>query len=76
MAQQTSVEWFLREIGKHIDTWNIPDEVIEKAYEMHKQEITKTSVQCHFEGVRQKAKNSEEYLNYAEEHYNQLFKNK
>ena len=76
MAQQTSVEWFLREIGKYMDTWNIPDEVIEKAYEMHKKEITKTAVQCHFEGVRQKAKNSEEYLNYAEEYYNQLFKTK
>ena len=41
MPEQTSIEWFLREMGKHIDTSNIPDEVIMQAYKIHKEEILK-----------------------------------
>jgi len=36
---QTAVEWFLEEIGKHIDTYNIPDEVIKQANKMFEEQI-------------------------------------
>ena len=76
MAQKTSVEWLVSHLNKQECFTFKQKEYIEQAKQMHKQEITKTAVLCHFEGTRQKAKNSEEYLKYAEEHYNQLFKKK
>ena len=36
--QQTAVEWFLIECGKYGDTAQIPDEVIEQAKKMEKQQ--------------------------------------
>jgi 3-methyladenine DNA glycosylase AlkD len=39
--QQTAVQWFLIECGKYGDTAQIPDEVIEQAKEMEKQQIIK-----------------------------------
>ncbi len=39
--QQTAVEWFIIECGKYGDTAQIPDEVIEQAKEMEKQQIAK-----------------------------------
>ena len=35
---QTSIDWFLREIGKYMYTSSIHDVVIEKAKEMHKED--------------------------------------
>lgn len=43
---------------------------------MEKQNIIKTAINCHFEGVRQSAKTSEDYLKYGEQYYNETFKNK
>ena len=37
--QLTSIEYFIKEMEKHIDTTNLPIGVIIQAYEMHKQEI-------------------------------------
>jgi len=37
--QQTAVEWFLIECGKYGDTAQIPDELIDEAKEMEKQQI-------------------------------------
>jgi len=37
--QLTSIEYFIEEMEKHIDTSNLPIGVIIKAHEMHKQEI-------------------------------------
>jgi hypothetical protein len=71
MAQQTSVEWLFETMAKTpmTDWYN----VLEQAKEMHKQEITKTAIKCHFEGVRQSAKNSKEYIHYGEQYYNETF---
>jgi hypothetical protein len=40
--QQTAVEWFLIECGKYGDTAQIPDEVIEQAKEMEKEQKANT----------------------------------
>jgi hypothetical protein len=64
---QTSVEWFLREIGKYMDTWNIPDEVIEKAYEMHKEECIAFAEQWE---LRCNEKNMDSKEQLYEETYN------
>jgi hypothetical protein len=40
---------------------------------MEKEQITKTARQCHFEGVRQSAKTSEEYIAYGEQYYTQTY---
>jgi hypothetical protein len=37
--QQTAVDWFIIECGKYGDTAQIPDEVIEQAKEMEKEQI-------------------------------------
>jgi hypothetical protein len=39
--QQTAVEWFLIECGKYGDTAQIPDEVIDQAKEIEKQQAIK-----------------------------------
>jgi hypothetical protein len=75
MAQQSSVEWLVENAEDFFGHLLAPS-IIEKANEMHKEEITKTAIQCHFQGVRQQAKNSKEYLDYGEQHYNELFKTK
>jgi hypothetical protein len=76
MAQQTSVEWLVEQInGKSINKViiDIPKEIIEQAKEMHKVEIEQTAIKCHFEGVRQSAKNSKDYIDYGENYYNETF---
>jgi hypothetical protein len=40
--QQTAVEWFLIECGKYGDTAQIPDEVIDEAKEMEKDQHIKS----------------------------------
>ena len=71
MDFNNGVEWSMRIMLKSLERIK---RKAEQAKEMHKEEITKTAVICHFEGTRQKAKNSKEYLKYAEECYNQTFK--
>jgi hypothetical protein len=73
MAEQTSVEWFLREIGKYMDTWNIPDEVIEKAYEMHKKEIKQSWLSAWKDSMINPLEDRY-YEPEAEQYYNETFK--
>lgn len=46
---------------------------LEQAKQMEKEMIMKAARQCHFEGVRQSAKTSEEYIAYAEQYYNETY---
>ena len=47
---------------------------IEQAKEMEKEQIMRTARQCYFEGVRRRAKTTEELIEYAEQYYNETFK--
>lgn len=73
--KQTAVEWLVEQyeqkIGKGIT--KVMFDEIQQAKQMEKEQIMKTARQCHFEGVRQSAKNSEEYLQYGEEYYEQTY---
>ena len=46
----------------------------EQAKEMEKEQIMRTARQCYFEGVRKRAKTTEELIEYAEQYYNETFK--
>jgi hypothetical protein len=54
---------------------NILNDIIEKAKQMEKEEIMRTAWHCHIEGVKQCSKTSQEYIQYAEQYYNETFKN-
>ena len=54
-------------------SWVILDKLCEQAKQMEKEQIMKAARQCHFEGVRQSAKTSEEYIAYAEQYYNETY---
>jgi hypothetical protein len=41
--------------------------------ELEKQQIELTAIKCHFEGVRQKAKTSEQYIEYGEQYYRETY---
>jgi hypothetical protein len=76
-ANLTAVDFLIEEIKadalvcvKSIDEWN---QVFRQAKEMEKQQIMKTARQCHFEGVRQSAKTSQEYIDYSEQYYNETY---
>ena len=65
---KTAVEWLAERCGLEA-----LEDVIAEAKEMEKEQIMKTARQCHFEGVRQSAKTSQEYIDYAEQYYNETF---
>jgi bisphosphoglycerate-independent phosphoglycerate mutase (AlkP superfamily) len=78
-ANRTALEWLEYEfvklestIGVHSSMYHL----IEKAKEMEKEQIMRTARQCHFEGVRQSAKSSLEYIDYAEQYYKETFNTK
>lgn len=77
--KQTAVQWLIQKLINRqngiIDGFPVLslDEIYDKAKQMEKEQIMKTARQCHFEGVRQSAKNSEEYLQYGEEYYNETY---
>ena len=84
MSKQTAVEWYSKEFSKllialeknniSIGEYAVKSyEIFEQAKAMEKEQITKTARQCHFEGVRQSAKTSEEYIAYGEQYYNQTY---
>lgn len=77
MAQQTAVEWLADKLNKEemIIYHGLFDMWIKQAKQMEKEQIMKAARQCHFEGVRQSAKTSEEYIEYAEQYYNDTFGN-
>ena len=70
MAQQTSVEWLVKQInGKSLNnvTIDIPKELIEQAKEMHEAEITKAYQHGSFPYFFFKMS--------PEDYYNETFKN-
>ena len=77
--KQTAVEWLVNQnisvdLGSGIKMKiPIPTDIIEQAKAMEKEQIMKTARQCHFEGVRQSAKTSEEYIAYGEQYYNETY---
>jgi hypothetical protein len=75
---KTAVEQLERQI---LDNWmdilrgkvHIGD-LFEQAKEMEKEQIMRTARQCYFEGVRKRTKTTEELIEYAEQYYNETFK--
>lgn len=79
MKQQTAVEWLIdnwikfNDIDIELDDFANLRPLLEQAKQMEKEQIMKAARQCHFEGVRQSAKTSEEYIEYAEQYYNETY---
>jgi hypothetical protein len=71
--KQTAVEWLEDKLPTIFKEITINKQLLEQAKEMEKEQITKTARQCHFEGVRQSAKTSEEYIAYGEQYYNETY---
>jgi hypothetical protein len=72
---KTAVEWLIDEHFGGIENCT-PDFRfhIQQAKEMEKEQIMRTARQCYFEGVRKRAKTTEELIEYAEQYYNETFK--
>jgi NCAIR mutase (PurE)-related protein len=72
---QTPVEW-LQEQYNQCPKYEerIYEQDWEQAKEMEKEQIMRTARQCYFEGVRKRAKTTEELIEYAEQYYNETFK--
>jgi hypothetical protein len=80
MSKQTAVDKFHDAVNDMIArrrpmTSNEVAKIWLECKEIEKEQIMKTARQCHFEGVRQSAKNSEEYLQYGEQYYNETYDN-
>ena len=78
--QQTAVQWLVAELIKlgylhSSDYGNSPKvlDALNQAKAMEKEQIMKTARQCHFEGLRQSAKTSEEYIKYGEQYYKETY---
>jgi len=76
--KQTAVEWLFDHLVPHLDWSKVEDRELfrklkSEAKEMEKEQIMKTARQCHFEGVRQSAKTSQEYIDYSEQYYNERY---
>lgn len=73
--KQTAVDFAVEQLEKLIPSGNqiIIGIILDKAKEMEKEQIMKTARQCHFEGVRQSAKTSEDYILYAEHYYKENY---
>lgn len=78
---KTAIEWLESQLKKQamISVYNFEDQLfytklIKEAKAMEKEQIKATAIKCHFEGVRQSAKTSEEYITYSEEYYNETYK--
>jgi hypothetical protein len=73
--KQTAVEWLVNELKNNgLDYIDYAKETIDQAKAMEKEQIIKAAIVSHFEGVRQSAKTSKEYLEYGEQYYNETFK--
>jgi len=72
---KTALEWLEDTLYPYLNKEDkeYTDVLFNKAKEMEKEQIMKTARQCHFEGVRQSAKTSQEYIDYAEQYYNETF---
>ena len=73
---KTAVEWLESEMLEHYSPFDnkLLYKAIHKAKEMEKEQIMRTARQCYFEGVRKRAKTTEELIEYAEQYYNETFK--
>lgn len=76
--KQTAVEWLVTELkktdmGKNLLEQTYNKTLINKAKAMEKEQIIKAAIVSHFEGVRQSAKTSKEYLEYGEQYYNETY---
>jgi hypothetical protein len=72
---KTAVEFLIDEIIKLTGVNIQMDEpIIEQAKQMEKEHIMRTAWHCHIEGVEQGSKTSQEYIQYAEQYYNETFK--
>ena len=72
--QQTAVEWLANELVKKgfpIEKYGM--DLYEQAKAMEKEQIELTAIKCHFEGVRQQAKTSEEYIEYGKQYYKETY---
>ena len=74
--KQTAVDWLINEIDMQYPEINVrrKEWMVDKAKEMEKEQIMRTAWHCHIEGVRQVSKTSQEYIEYAEQYYNETYK--
>ena len=82
--KQTAVDWLIESLEKleynlekgiiSLDDYIINTKwVKDQARTMEKDQIMKAARQCHFEGLRQSGKNSEEYITYGKQYYNETY---
>ena len=71
MKKETAVQWLIDQVEDYIGL--IPVDIIDQAKVMEKEQIIKAAIVSHFEGVRQLAKTSKEYLEYGEQYYNETY---
>jgi hypothetical protein len=77
--KQTAVEYLMDKLliydclSVPKDFWYEYLQLIQQAKEIEKEQIMQTARQCHFEGVRQSAKTSQEYIDYSEQYYNKTY---
>ena len=74
--KQTAAEWLIEQVKSPswsgLFIWH-KEEIFQQVLVMEKEQIMKAARQCHFEGLRQTAKTSEEYLKYGEQYYNETY---
>ena len=75
-AIQELIDWAvsLQYNQQQCTDWIVIKNKAESLLEMEKQQIMDAAIVSHFEGVRQSAKTSKEYLEYGEQYYNETFK--
>jgi hypothetical protein len=84
MNNQTAMRQLLNQLREERNTlpmdaeWNRCFQAIEmiiqtKFLPLEKEQIMKAARQCHFEGLRQTGKNSEEYIKYGNDYYNETY---
>ncbi|CAB4142071.1 hypothetical protein UFOVP697_46 [uncultured Caudovirales phage] len=76
--KQTAVEWLVEELNQKIDfipmeKWDMIRNIVQQAIAIEKEQIMETARKCHFEGVRQSAKTSQEYIDYSEKYYKENY---
>jgi hypothetical protein len=75
MKKQTAVEWLFAEYINPKNQTSMASLFLE-ALQMEKEQIMTTAWHCHIEGVKQSSKTSQEYIQYAEQYYNQTYGDK
>ena len=76
--KQTAMDWLFEQyFGVKWDSMPYKRPTIfEQAKEMEKEQIMRTAWHCHIEGVKQASKTSQEYIQYAEQYYNETYGDK